>query len=155
MDRAGIVNSVMNVQFDTDKAYEFYIERDSMNALNIDYIKGVKGKGDIAIMVTRRKAKLVKNLSYRGILTYGYTISKIRSRKQVRIEGKRKSKTKSAFHLISGDQCGKWYTADAKDHSSSPYSKNSQVSTDKDLLLKIRDLEHKLAKNEKVLLLCI
>ena len=25
LDRAGIVNSVMNVQFDTDKAYEFYI----------------------------------------------------------------------------------------------------------------------------------
>ena len=54
------MNSVMNVQFDTDKAYEFYIERDIMKTLNIDYIKGVKGKGDIAKMVKRRKAELVK-----------------------------------------------------------------------------------------------
>lgn len=64
LNRAGIVNSVMNVQFDTDKAYAFYIERNITKELNIDHIKGVKGKGDIAKMVTKRKAELMKNLNY-------------------------------------------------------------------------------------------
>ena len=151
LDRAGIVNSVMNVQFDTDKAYEFYIERDIMKNLNIDYIKGVKGKGDIAKMVTRRKAELVKNLNYRGATTHGFKISKIRSRKQVELEGKRKPKKKAAFQVFSGDNGGKWYKADGEEYSSSPTSNTKQVTADKELLIKIRTLEQQLAKNEKVL----
>ena len=112
-----------------------------MKSLNIDYIKGVKGKGDIAKIVTRRKAKLMKNLNYRGLMTHGYKISKIQSRKQVEIEGKRKPKTKVAFQVVSGVDGGKWYTSDAKDYLSSPCSRNTQVSNDKELILKIHDLE--------------
>ena len=78
-----------------------------MKALNIDYIKGVEGKGDIAKIVTRMKAKFMKNLNYRRLMTHGYNISKIQSRKQVEIEGKRKHKTKAAFQVISSDQGGK------------------------------------------------
>ena len=53
--------------------------------------------------------------------------------------------------MFSGDQGGKWYKADGEDYSSSPTSKNSQVTADNDLLIKIRTLEQKLAKTEKVL----
>ena len=67
------------------------------------------------------------------------------------LEGKRKPKTKAAFQVISGDQGGKWYKANGEDYSSSPSSKNSQLYADIDLLLKIRTLEQKLAKTEKVL----
>ena len=67
------------------------------------------------------------------------------------LEGKRKPKTKAAFQVFSGDQGEKWYKADGEDYSSSPTSKNSQVSADNDLLIKIRTLEQKLAKTEKVL----
>ena len=78
-----------------------------MKSLNNGYIKGVKGKCNIAKLVTRRKAELVKNLNYRGLMTHGYKISKIPSRKQVEIEGKRKYKTKASFQVISGDQGGR------------------------------------------------
>ena len=151
VDRAGIMNSVMNVQFDTDAAYEFYIERDIMKTLNIDYIKGVKGKGDIAKMVTKRKAELVKNLNYRGAATHGFKISKIRSRKQVEVEGKRKPKKKAAFQVFSSEEGGKWYKADGAEYSSSPTLNNNQGTSDKKLLIKIRTLEQQLAKNEKVI----
>lgn len=69
------------------------------------------------------------------------------------LEGKRKPKIKAAFQVISGDQGGKWYKADGKDYLSSPSSKNRQPSADNDLLLMIRNLEQKLTKTEKVLLL--
>ena len=63
-----------------------------MKALYINYIKVVKGKGDIAKMVMNRKVELVKNHNYRGIEAYGCKISKIQSRKQVEAEGKRRPK---------------------------------------------------------------
>ena len=88
-----------------------------MKSLNINYIKGVKGEGDIAKVVTRRKAELIKNINYQGLMTHSFKISKIRSRKQVEIEGKEKPKTKAAFEVISGADGGKWYTLDAKDYS--------------------------------------
>ena len=108
--RAGIFNCVMNIQFDTDKSNEFYIDSNIMKTLNIDYIKGVKGKGNIAKIVTRRKAELVKNLNYRGVMIHSYKISKIQSRKHMEMEGKRKPKTKAVFQAISGTDVGKWGT---------------------------------------------
>ena len=88
-----------------------------MKSLNSNYIKGVEGEGDIAKVVTRRKAELIKNINYQGLMTHSFKISKIRSRKQVEIEGKEKPKTKAAFEVISGADGGKWYTSDAKDYS--------------------------------------
>ena len=76
--RARIVNCVLNVQFDSDKDYEFYIEHNIMKSLYINYLESdIKGKADIAKMVTKRKAKLVKNLNYRGLKTHSCKISTI------------------------------------------------------------------------------
>ena len=52
-----------NGVFDKDKGYEFYIEREVMKELKLDYEDG-KGKGDIAKMATRGKAELAKNINY-------------------------------------------------------------------------------------------
>ena len=78
--RVGTINYFLNVQFYSNNGYEFYIERGIMTSLYINYIKSnVKGKGDIAKMVMKRKAELVKNLNYQGLKTHGCKITKIRS----------------------------------------------------------------------------
>ena len=98
LSRAGLLNQVCNGQFDKDKGYEFYIERDIMKDLRLDYVAG-KGKGDIAKMVTRRKAELVKNMSYRSNKTHSLKLRKIRTKKQVEDEGQRKPRMKAAFQV--------------------------------------------------------
>ena len=152
LNRAGIINCVMNVQFDTNKSYELYIEYNIMKSPNIDYIKGVKGKVDIGKIVTRRKVELMNNLNYQGLMTHGYKILNIRSRKQVEIEEKRKPKTNTAFQVISGTGVGKWYTSDAKDCSvSSLCVEKAQESNDREPILKICDIKTKLARTQKIL----
>ena len=59
-----------------------------MKELRLDYVAG-KGKGDIAKMVTRRKAELVKNMNYRSNKTHGFKLRKIRTKKQVEEEGQK------------------------------------------------------------------
>ena len=87
-----------------------------MKDLRLDYVGG-KGKGDIAKMVTRRKAELVKNMNYRANKTHGFKLRKIRTKKQVEEEGRRKPRINTSFQISKLNGEGTWYTKDAEDYS--------------------------------------
>ena len=72
-----------------------------MKELRIDY-EGRKVKGDLAKMVTRRKAELVENMSCTASQTHGFKLQNIRTKHQVKEEGKRKPKPKASFQLTNG-----------------------------------------------------
>ena len=73
--RAALLNQTCNGVFNKDKGYEFYMETDVMKELKLD-CDGVKGKGDIAKMTTRRQAESAKNINCTTSQTHGFKLQK-------------------------------------------------------------------------------
>ena len=108
VERKGQINYIVNGQVDNNSSYEFYIKRDVMKEISLDYVVETKGKGDIVKMATKRKADLVKSINFRGLNTHGCKVSIISTRKQVKNVGAHKPKDRDYFQVSIGSEDGTW-----------------------------------------------
>ena len=90
-------------------------------------------------------------MNYRANKTHGFKLRKIRTKKQVEEEGRRKPRIKTSFQISQLNGEGTWYTKDAEDYShASSSTSRSEDNGDTKLIKIIADLKEKLASSEKV-----
>ena len=76
VENAQKINKIVHGTFDLSQGYEYYIEKDIMNKLNLEYSSDIKGRGSIASLITRRKADLAKLVMKRSAMTHDTKIAK-------------------------------------------------------------------------------
>ena len=148
------INQVLYGIFDASRGYEYYLEKDIMSKLKLQYSDEIKGRGSIAMMVIRRKADLAKCVMKRAAMTHDTKITKQRTSEQAKIEGIRKPKQKYSFQIKSMDG-NKWYNKDGSDYSEQKCV-ITETSQEQELKRKIKDLEMQLDNRVKVhIIFCI
>ena len=78
------INQVIYGIFDASQGYEYYLEKDIMSKLKLEYSNEIKGRGCITMMVTRRMADLAKCVMKRASLTHDTKITKQRTSEQAK-----------------------------------------------------------------------
>ena len=139
VENAHKINRVIYGVFDASQGYKYYLEKDIMSKLKLEYSDEIKGRGCIAMMVTRRKADLAKCVMKRTSLTHDTKITKQRTSEQTKSKGGRKPKVKHSFQIKSMNG-NKWYNIDGSDYSEKK-SVTTDISQGQGLKRKIKDVE--------------
>ena len=148
IENAKMINQVLYGIFDASQGYEYYLEKDIMSKLKLEYSDEIKGRGCIAMMVTRRKADLAKCVMKRASLTHDTKITKQRTSEQAKSEGVRKPKHKYSFQIKSMTG-NKWYNKNGTDYSDEKYA-ITETSQEVELKRRFKDLEKQLDNRVKV-----
>ena len=109
------INKIVHGTFDSSQGYEYYIEKDIMNKLKLEYSPDIKGRGSIATLITRQKADLAKLVMKRSAMTHDTKIAKKRTHEEAIQEGTNKAKTKYSFQIKS-NLGNKWYNCDGTEY---------------------------------------
>ena len=151
IENAQMINQVIYGIFDASQGYEYYLEKDIMSTLKLEYSDEIKGTGCIAMMVTRRKADLAKCVMKRAALTHDTKITKQRTSEQAKSEGVRKPKQKYSFQIKSMTGNNLYYK-DGSDYLDEKYVVR-ETSQEIELKKRIKDLEKQLENRVKVSIL--
>ena len=150
IDNARKINQVAYGVFDqkTNTGYEYYLERTMMKKLGLEYYDSNKGRGCIAMMITRRKADLAKGIMKRSEVTHQAKICKKRTGEQTKDEELQNKKARFAFQ-INGNDGNHWYNTDGSVYHEG-YKHDKESVKKIELKQKIEDLELKLSMAKKV-----
>ena len=150
VENAQKINQVIYGIFDASQGYKDYLEKDIMSKLKLEYNDEIKGRGCIAMMVTRQKADLAKCVMKRASLTHDTRITKQRTSEQAKSEGVQKPKVKYSFEIKSTTG-NKWYNKDGSDYSEEKIA-ITETSQETELKRRIKELEKQLDNRVKVYL---
>ena len=148
VENAVKIREIVHGIFEKSIGYEYYLEKNIMSTLKIDYTEEIKGRGCIACMITRRKADIAKVIMKRSALTHDSKIVKKRTTEQTKEEGLRTKREKDAFQIKS-NAGNNWYHCDGSDYAK---GKMRDHKTEEELILKerIKILEEELQTTKKV-----